>query len=198
VAVIQATIRATWRLSADEVSFGRVYLDEPDDPEVSIAFFAEPDVLVEAPRASAAWVECRAGPQAPDGGPRDLHLRCRKSELVPGLNTAVLRFTTVSPTVPDGALRVSAIATGALEAYPPLLLLLPGCESVVRFRDRRHEPAQLVRVEAPPGAGLDVRVRAEGEVSVRAPAEAASGPVELHAYDTLGQRGQALISVWIP
>lgn len=165
--LVQASVSASWSLSADEVSFGQVFFDDMDDPVRTVIFSSDSDLLARVPESSVPWLACSI--QSREGGkPEDeIRLRVLSDRMSPGMNTGIVEVITTNPLVPSQHIFVSARGTPALMPYPAHLVLLPGTKGSIRFSDETREQASLVSVDIG-RAPLEVTIVPTGLVKVAA------------------------------
>lgn len=193
-ALVRWDVVPSWTLSADLVQFGKVYLDEPEVPAVTVAFSSHSCTLV-AVQPDVSWLECEAQSLGPGGRDAWLTLRLKKERLSPGVNRGMLMVTTTDRTVPTARVLVTALGSTALVPYPYHLVLVPGSSGAIRFSEETGRACTLVSAEATHPA---IRVQLRDSGLVQCSFEAGPmprGPVPLVVRDESGRRGCALISV---
>lgn len=142
-ATIRVDVRGTWELSANEIEFGNVALDEGELLPVdrAIEFVSDDDALQGEPIVRESWLECLVSERKES--PRRILFRLHPDRLTPGRHSTQVVIRTDNPIKPNTSVLVRVAGTQQLTASPQHVFLVADAPSGVTFYNSSHKAERL-------------------------------------------------------
>ena len=194
-ATIRLGVWGTWELSANEVDFGQIALDEGELLPVNqaIEFISDTDALVGDPIVRVPWLECTLSRN--ETSPRKILFRLKPDQLTPGRHAASVILQTDCDIKPNSVVTVRAVGTRQLTPSPLHVFLVGEEASVVTFHDVRGQAVKLATVEAP--QAVSARITEDGRLRIQAnDAASIEESITIHVVSDSGLHGDVRASVF--
>ena len=193
-ATIHLRVWGTWELSANEIDFGQIALDEGELLPVNqaIEFISESDALVGDPIVREPWLECTVSKK--ETSPRKILFRLKPDQLTPGRHAASVILQTDCDIKPNSVVTVRVVGTRQLTPSPLHVFLVGDEASVVTFHDVQGKTVRLATVEAP--EAVSAHITDDGRLRIQANDASTEESITIHVVSDSGLHGDVRASVF--